>query len=234
MICSDLLNKSLGNLGTTLGTLSGGSIPSFITSNFSQAGGFVKTIFDFFASEIRTDAIVPTVACLDDEVNGYTQGLEAIANQVFVNTLNNERDRIDSYYTNLLPQQPDPEADYHPISYPSERLSSLELVKYYNVDHDQLDKQEVVAIEFANFLKITRETHTKIAEEFRKELNLIDDEDYQSYCQKFEESIAQKESTTSYEGVEMTPELSAKMLTILEEYEEKTKPMLKTLNAANF
>jgi hypothetical protein len=226
------LNQALGNLATALGGISGLSIPSVVTNNLSQAGGFVRDIFNIIASQIRQDAIVPTVACTNDDIDGYTQGLEAITNQVYVNTLNSERQKIESYYTSLLPQNPPANATYHPLSYPSERLSAQELVKRYNEELDLIDKREIVAIEFASFLQKTRETHAEISLEFRKELGLKSDEQYESYCRKFEESIAKK--STAYQRLEMTPELAAKLVKILKKYQQETEPMLKTLRAAKF
>lgn len=216
---TELTNAVNGLVGALTNT--GITIPDIVTNNVDQGIGILGVVFDIIGDQIKEDAIVPAMICTDDEIQGYTEGLEQIASQVYVNALNTEVDEVDLYFTRHQPRGN--------FDNPSASYSLVKLDELYVSRQEDIEKRIDVAKAFAEVLKETRNTHSKISQEFEKDFNYGKGKNKDAFCNNYESQIE-----TADASFKIKPAQAQKISRILKDYQKNTAPLFKKLEQFKF
>lgn len=210
------VNGLIGTLTNTKIT-----IPDIVTNNVDQGIGILGVVFDIIGDRIKEDAIVPAMICTDDEIQGYTKGLEQIASQVYVNALNQEVDEVDIYFTRHKPRGS--------FDNPSASYSLVKLDELYVSRQEDIEKRIDIAKAFAEVLKETRNTHSKISKEFEKDFHYGKDKNKDDFCNNYESQIE-----TADASFKIKPAQAQKISRILKDYQKNTDSLFKKLEQSKF
>lgn len=237
------LEMAISNLTGSLAS-SGVTIPESLTENVSSGVSLIGLIFTALQNKVRKKTIPPVMVCTDDEIKTYTNGLEDIVKDVYIDVLELEKD---SYDTNYSLYRPGNFPTVQVGDLPSERFYVSQLDQEYANAIEKVNDRQDVARAFAAVIAKTRDMHGDISDMFAQEMELTTDESRQEYCENYEKELKEKfrpdDSSVSSEfempeqitadAIDLTPEMSKRIANILNEYQISTAPYFKTLESAN-
>jgi hypothetical protein len=145
-----------------------GLAPNAPTDKVDAGIKIARFIFNQFVLAFKKENIEKAILCADESISEYTEGLQFVAREYYINgTLRNERTAMDNYYQSLKPDisaQP---------SQASERIATFLLRRQYGEELVALSDREQAGRAYIQLLSETAKTHNDLRGVFalRKNMN---------------------------------------------------------------
>jgi hypothetical protein len=216
-----------------------GLVPNAPTDKIDAGLKIARFIFNQFTLAFRRENIEEAILCADESVSEYTEGLQFIAQQYYIDgTLRNERTAMDNYYQSLKPDisaQP---------SQASERIATFLLRRQYGEELVALSDREQAGRAYIQLLSETAKTHNDLREVFAQGKNM-NKQELKNFCipifRKKDSSgetvslplpapispkLAESETITpAPKAHSLTPVESNEIARILQDYQRRVEPL---------